>query len=245
MEHIWTFFAFPLNLFLPILWIVGWGWLYKNRPSRAVVRFMLSPSATISSLLILLIAGMYIGLSSEISIVQSVPFVLALLYIQTVVFLVTLRGWRRPCGAVRWRFLIIHSGFLLALGAAFWGAPDSSELRIQLAKGEKSRVAYEMDGSVAGLGYELQLNDHKTEYSKSGQPLHYEALVSVGGGDNVAITVNHPYNVRFGENIYLTSISDKGCVLQIVHEPWRYFALAGIIMLLAGSFMLFIGGPRR
>ena len=131
------------------------------------------------------------------------------------------------------------------MGAAFWGAPDSSELRIPLAKGEASKVAYEVDGSLAGLGYELKLNDYKTEYSQSGQPIHYEAVVSVDGGESFAITVNHPYNVRFGEDIYLTSVSGKGCVLLIVHEPWRYFALAGIIMLLAGAFMLFIGGPKR
>lgn len=245
MDHFWTFFAFPLNLLLAMLWIAGWAWLFKSRPSCAVVRFLLSPSATISSLLLLLAAGLFVGFSSDTGIVQSVPFILVLLYIQTVVYLITLRGWRRPCGAVRWRFLLIHVGFLLALGAAFWGAPDSSELRLQMVKGESTQVAYEKDGSVTGLGYELKLNDYKTEYSKPGQPKHYEAVVSVDGGRSVAITVNHPYNVRFGEDIYLISISDKGCVLQIVHEPWRYFALAGIILLLAGAFMLFMGGPRR
>lgn len=245
MQDCWSFFSFPLNLFLAILWIVGWVWLWKNKSSSAAVRFLLSPTATISSFILLLAAGLWIGFSSNTSIVHSVPFVLALLYIQTVVYLITLRGWRKPCGPIRWRFLLIHAGVLLAIGAAFWGAPDSSELRVQLAKGETTQIAYEMDASIVGLGYELELNDYKTEYSKSGQPQHYEAIVSIDGGESVAITVNHPYNVRFGEDIYLTSVSDKGCVLQIIHEPWRYFALAGIIMLLAGAFMLFIGGPKR
>ena len=53
------------------------------------------------------------------------------------------------------------------------------------------------------------------------------------------------YSMRLGEEVYLTSVSDSGCVLQIVREPWRYFALAGILMLLAGAFMLFIKGPQR
>ena len=57
--------------------------------------------------------------------------------------------------------------------------------------------------------------------------------------------VNRPYGVRFGQDIYLASVSEDSCVLQIVREPWRYFALAGIIMLLAGAFLLFINGPRR
>ena len=57
--------------------------------------------------------------------------------------------------------------------------------------------------------------------------------------------VNHPYSVKFGEDLYLSSVSENSCVLQIVKEPWRYFALAGIILILAGAFMLFINGPRK
>jgi hypothetical protein len=63
----------------------------------------------------------------------------------------------------------------------------------------------------------------------------------------VSITVNDPYSVGFGEDIYLVSVNKDNnyCILQIVREPWRYFALAGIVMLIAGAFMLFIKGPRR
>jgi hypothetical protein len=64
-------------------------------------------------------------------------------------------------------------------------------------------------------------------------------------GKQVSISVNHPYSVNMGEAIYLASLSEGSCVLQIVREPWRYFALAGIILMLAGAFMLFIKGPRR
>ena len=35
------------------------------------------------------------------------------------------------------------------------------------------------------------------------------------------------------------------CVMQIVREPWKYWAFAGIIMMLAGAFLLFIQGPKR
>ena len=69
--------------------------------------------------------------------------------------------------------------------------------------------------------------------------------MAVDGAVPVRITVNHPYSVRLGEDIYLASASEGGCVFQIVREPWRYFALAGILMLLAGAFLLFIKGPRR
>ena len=253
MEHFWTFFSFPLNLLLAVLWFGGWTWLWKSRPAgdgmkfvtSRLLRFMLSPAATVSALVILVAACIWIGFSGDREFVQTVPFVAVLLYVQTVVFLVILRGWRHSGGAVRWRFLLIHAGLMLALGAGFWGAPDSSELRLALTSGQTSEKAYLMDGRITSLRYQLRLDDFKVETSVDGKPSYYEAIVSVDDGDSVRITVNHPYSVRFGEDVYLASVSDAGCVFQIVREPWRYVALSGILMLLAGAFMLFIKGPRK
>ncbi len=245
MNNFWTFFAFPLNLLLALLWACGWGWLWKKRPDSRIIRFLLSPAATISSITMLVTGCLWIGFSGNRELVQSVPFVLILLYLQTVIYLITLRGWRRSDGVIRWRFLLIHMGLSLALGAGFWGSPDSLEMRAALDKEEATQKAYKMDGSLNGLGYELRLVDYKTEVSADGKPSYYEATISVNDEDSVKIFVNHPYNVRFGEDIYLASVSEKGCVFQIVREPWRYFALAGILMLLVGAFLLFIKGPRR
>ena len=245
MGQFWTFFAFPLNLIFAIIWFGGWMWLWKDRSDSRIVKFMLSPAATISAIILLLAACLWIGFSGSREFVQSLPFVVVLLYVKTVVFLVTLRGWRRSDGVIRWRFLLIHAGLLLALGAGFWGAPDSSEMRVALAEGEVAQKAFLMDGRVSGLGYELGLDSFSVETSEEGKPTYYEAWVAVDGAVPVRITVNHPYSVRLGEDIYLASASEGGCVFQIVREPWRYFALAGILMLLAGAFLLFIKGPRR
>lgn len=245
MEQFWSFFSFPLNVLLALLWLVGWGLLWKNHKDCALIRFLLSPAATISSLAILGLAVMWIGLSGDCDFVQSVPFVVLLLYIQTVVYLVILRGWKRGNGDVRWRFLIIHVGFLLAVGAGFWGAPDSAELRVILKPEQETSSAYRMSGQVTALGYNLHLDSYKVDFSDDGKPSYYEASVRVDASDLSSITVNHPLNVSFGEDIYLVSVSDSGCVFQIVRERWRYFALAGILMLIAGAFMLFIKGPRK
>lgn len=245
MEHFWSFFSFPLNIMLAILWMVGWGWLYKSRKESAILRFMLSSMATVIALALLAVGGLWVGLSGNRTFVQSLPFVLILLYLQTVIYLITLRGWKTPSKGIRWRFTLIHVGLLLAIGAGFWGCPDTKECRTILERGQSTRQAYEIGGHLTGLGYEIQLNDYVAAYSESGQPVHYEAVISVDSKPEVKVTVNHPYNVRFGEDIYLASVSEQSCVLQIVREPWRYIALFGIIMLLAGAFMLFIGGPKR
>ena len=245
MEQFWTFFAFPLNLLLALLWLAGLGLLWKHRPDSRVVKFLLSPYATILALTLFLACGLWIGFSGDRACVQSIPFVLMLLYVLTVVYLVTLRGWRSRNGQIRWRFLFIHAGFLLAVGAAFWGSPDSSELRVKLVPEQECVSAYKLDASVTELHYKLRLEDYRIDFNEEGKPVYYEAVVSVGDSDAKVITVNHPLSVSLGEDIYLASVSEGGCVLQIVREPWRYFALAGILMLLLGAFMLFIKGPKR
>ena len=245
MEQFLTFFAFPLNLLLALLWLAGLALLWKHRPDSRIVKFLLSPLATILALVLLLAFGLWIGFSGDRAFVQSIPFVLMLLYVLTVVYMVTLRGWRSRNGQVRWRCLFIHAGFLLAVGAAFWGSPDSSELRVKLVPDQECISAYKLDGSITALRYELRLEDYSIDFNEEGKSVYYEAVVSVGDSDAKVITVNHPLSVSLGEDIYLASVSEGGCVLQIVREPWRYFALTGILMLLLGAFMLFIKGPKR
>lgn len=245
MNAFWSFFAFPLNLLMAVTWAVCWIWLWKNRPQSAPVRFIMSQSATVSAIALLLLSCLWIGLSGDRGFVGSVIFVIVLLYFQTVLLLVTMRGWRRSDGKIRWRFLLIHAGLLLAVGAGFWGTPDSSELRLALNRGEEAETAYEMDGNLTGLGYKISMKDYDVEYSDEGVPSAYHAILAVDGVDPVTLSVNDPYSVNLGEDIYLASVSDEFCILQIVREPWKYFALAGILMLIAGAFMLFIKGPKR
>ena len=245
MEQIWTFFAFPLNLLLAVIWMVGWRWLWKNHSENLVIRFLLSPGATVSAIVLLIVSCLWIGFTGDRGFVQSILFVSVLLYLQTVLFLVILRGWRHSDGVIRWRFLLVHAGLLIAVGAGFWGCPDSSEVRVQLNRGESVREAYRLDGGRTVLTYELCLDDYLMELSEDNKPVNYEAFIRIDGGEPVQITVNHPHSVTFGKDIYLASVSDNGCVFQIVCEPWRYFALAGIIMMMAGAFMLFVKGPGR
>lgn len=249
-----SFLAFPLNLILALLWAVVMISLWKTRRKSFFVDFMLSRGATISSIVLFLGFCLVVGITGERSLVSTWIFAFIMLYLQTVLLFVILRGWRAQTatgarlGAVRWRFLLNHAGLLLAVSSAFWGAPDTEELRIRAVQNLPVREAFTIDGTYEVLPFEITLDEFSVETYSNGVPSMYEALVNVDG-ENVILKVNEPYGLSFGRDIYLVgyeSMQDGySCILQIVYEPWKYAALAGVIMMLAGAFMLFVCGPRR
>lgn len=249
-----SFLSFPLNLILALIWAVSMFSIWKIRRKSIFVEFMLSRGATVSSILLFLIFSLVVGVTGYRWLVSTWVFAAVMLYFQTVLLFVILRGWRAQTatgarlGAVRWRFLLNHAGILLAVSSAFWGAPDTEVLRIRALRDVAVREAFSMDGDSHWLPYEIRLNEFKTETYSNGVPSMYEASVDVDGKE-VILRVNEPYAVSFGKDLYLVGFDSSGdnesCILQLVDEPWKYSALAGVVMMLSGAFLLFIGGPRR
>ena len=248
-----TFFAFPLNVIMAALWLGCISWLWKCRRESVFVRFMLSKGASISAVAVFLVFCLTIGVTGIRSIVNTWIFVAFMLYFQTVLLFVIIRGWRSgiaagTCGGrIRWRFVLNHAGLLIAVSSAFWGAPDSEELRLQAFRDVPTREAYRMDGTKAWLPYEIELQNLDVRLSEDGTPSYFAADISVAG-ETATLAVNDPYAVSLAEDIYLSgydSTERAWCILQIVREPWKYPALAGIVMMLAGAMLLFIQGPRK
>ncbi len=247
-----SLFAFPVNVIMFLIWAVAVLALWKQRRKSAFVRFMLSSGATYCAVGLFLIFCLALGITGFRDIVCTWPFVAFMLYFQTVLAYVILRGWREATatgarlGALRWRFIFLHVGLLTAICFAYWGAPDSETYRMQAFKGVPVSEAYSEDGGVHMLGYDVVLDEFSVSYGIDGMPSDYTAVVTVGD-EKTGLRVNHPYSVSFGEDIYLSGYDSSAfeyCILQIVIEPWKYGALVGIIMMLAGAFMLFVNGPR-
>lgn len=250
------FFAFPLNLIFMVMWGVGCVLLWKHCRKSLVVRFLLSPFATFVSIGLFLCLCLVVGFTGWRSLVSSwISFVVALL-LQTVLLFVIMRGARSQTatgehlGSVRWRFLMLHVGLLLTVGSAFWGAPDTQTIRMKALVGEACREAYFMDGRQTWLPYDVVLEDFDVHEYPGGVPSAFRAVVTV---DGVAATieVNDPYTRAFGEDVYLVGYDavagseSSYCILEIVREPWKYVTVAGIVLLLAGAVLLFIGGPSK
>lgn len=249
-----SFLAFPLNLILALIWAAVMFSIWKTRKKSLFVDFMLSRGATVSAILLFLGFSLAVGISGNRELVSTWIFAAVMLYFQTVLLFVILRGWRAQTatgarlGAIRWRFLLNHAGILLAVSSAFWGAPDTDVLRVRAIRDLPVREAFAMDGTMGWLPFEITLEEFNIETYSNGVPSMYEARVKVDG-DDVVLEVNKPYTVSFGKDLYLVGFDNMNdgdsCILQVVYEPWRYAALTGVVMMLTGAFLLFAGGPRR
>jgi hypothetical protein len=139
---------------------------------------------------------------------------------------------------------------LTVVGSAFWGAPDVQTLRMKAFAGEASREAYYMDGRQTWLPYDIVLEDFDVQEYPGGVPAAFRAVALVDGV-SAEIEVNHPFTRRFGEDVYLVGYDAAAgsessyCILEIVREPWKYVTVVGIVMLLVGALLLFIGGPSK
>lgn len=248
------FFAFPLNLILAVIWICSVIMLWRRCRKSGFVRFMLSKGSVVCSIALFLLFSLLVGIAGRRDLVDTWIFAAIILYFQTVLLFVILRGYRVGTewgiGSIRWRFILNHAGLLIALSSAFWGAPDSETMRLRAIKGHAVKEAFHMDGTSTWMNYDVELKDFRMEEYENGVPSMFEADLLVDG-KSVTLRVNEPYSPSLGEDIYLTgydvlSGTDSDyCILQVVREPWKYAAVAGIIMMLVGALLLFISGPRK
>ena len=219
--------------------------MYRGRGHR-VARFLLSREATWLSLGMVAVIGITLGLQRKPA-STAWPMVVSLLFVQSHLLLVVMRGWRNK-GGIRWRFCLTHIGLLLALGAGYWGAADREQWRMPVHN-FPSNEAFTMEGEPRRLPYTLELKDFAIEQAENGTPTHYEAQIMVDD-ERVTLRVNHPYARTLSEKIYLVSFSsspqgERYAIVEIVSEPWQWLSAAGIILLIAGAMLLFIQGPRK
>lgn len=240
-------FSFPLNIIIVVLWLALLVELYRRRANSSIAQYMLSLRATWLSLGLMAAVGIMLGTQLKPA-TTSWVVVGSILFILSHLWMVILRGWRNKQG-IRLRFILTHFGLWLALAAGFWGAADREELRMVVESGKPTDMTIDEMGQPAILDYDIELLNFDVEYYDNGTPSSYEAMVAVGNRD-VSLRVNKPYNHTLSETIYLVSYGANAngepyCILEIVREPWRWISTAGIIMLLAGSVMLFLRGPQR
>lgn len=262
-----SFFAFPLNAIVAFIWLFLLWRLYKEGGKLPFTRFLLSSNTSVLSILLLIGGSLVIGLFPQLSDREAadMPGIFAALgcynFMTSWIFIAILFLLLSNLGMViihacyhrmqaKKRFLLNHVGLWLALFAGFFGSSDVQTLRVLLYPDTPTREAYDMNGLVYYLDYELELYQFEMEYYSNGVPSRFLAKIRAGNETSV-IEVNHPYSYRLGEDIYLSGYDTKRadasgyCILQIVRQPWKYVIVAGICLMLTGAILLFINGPKR
>lgn len=261
------FFTFPLNVIFAAIWICLLVRLYMEGNQLPFTRFLSSSHTSILSILLLIGGSLVIGLFPQLSDAEAASksgivaalgcynfmtswiFVAILLLLLSNLGMVIIHAFCHRKKAKK-RFLLNHIGLWLALFAGFFGSSDVQIVRIPLTAGQPTREAYAMNGNLYYLDYELELHSFHVDYYPNGMPSRFAADVRIGN-EHTVLEVNHPYNYRFGEDIYLTGYDTRKknnsqyCVLQVVYQPWKYIIVAGILMMLAGAVLLFVNGPKR
>ena len=92
-------FRFPLNILVLALWMMLIVMMYRGRTDSACARFMLSREATWLALAMIVAIGITLGLQRKPS-STAWPVVLSLLFVQSHLLLVILRGWRNKKGSL-------------------------------------------------------------------------------------------------------------------------------------------------
>lgn len=240
------FFAFPVNMTLLLLGIVGLWILYREKATSRLSLLLSSPTTTFFLLAVAVVTFLILGLTSWLT-PASWWFFFVLTALSAHLLFVLFRGFHRN-KPYRLRFLLNHAGLLLALIGGFAGGADTTQWRLRISGNETAQEAFAPDGSTMRLKQALKLEKFTVTHYPNGLPENYEAQISINDKE-VVLRVNEPYGLSLSDDLYLVDYehipageTTGYCILEIVRQPWKYVQWAGIWMMIAGSVLLFAQG---
>ena len=228
----YSIFAFPSGLALGVA-VVALLYVVERRWGRCkAVERARSPHAACMLLGLTaayVVAGGLLPALADFS--SSWPFVTLLSALEMHLALVIIHRLRSFHFRRDLAFILVHAGLWLALFSGMAGAADTRTtdlfVTVQPAGRSPRLLSFDIDRNPA-----------------DGSPIQYSATV-VMDGDTIGVAVNSPYSASIADDIYLVDFdTDMAtgevtyCVLQNVHQPWKYPLLAGIVMLLTGTLAL-------
>ncbi|MEG1623227.1 MAG: cytochrome c biogenesis protein ResB [Alistipes sp.] len=226
-----SLWQFPASLILGITFMLTVWALHRYYPQSRPCR-MLS-SLTMAVVLLLLSAGaMVIEGTWGIGLYRTYPFIVLMLLLMTNLELVVLRHWPQRHAA----FLFNHTGLLLILWGALFGAPDVMEAHMVVRRGEAVHVAQTSLGALVPLPFEVRLDRFIVESFDDGTPRQFRSELQING---------HPYSTQVntpahfgGYTIYQESFDrahNDYTLLLLVRDPWLWVVWLGVGLLSIGS----------
>jgi len=140
------------------------------------------------------------------------------------------------------RLVLPHLGIALIVLAMILGYFYNWRGKAVLLLTDKTNVFITKNKEIKIVPYALTLSNFIVEYYNSGEPKDFEAIILVEENNvskTISLSVNHPYKMGFGQDLYLTSY-DKNteapeyCVVELVYDPFQGLFLTGIIFVMVG-----------
>lgn len=241
-------FAFPVNGVILLALAGGLYVLYREKAKSPWVATLSSGRTSVVALLLTGVNALLMVFFPELNWQQSWIFDACLLLLLANLFLVMLR-YR---GANRTRFYLNHAGLFILVAALAFGAADMRTMRAAVNVGETIDKAYTRDGAARSLGYALRLDSFEVDFHEGQHqvPSDFRAAIVVDGESRI-LRVNEPWHFSWKEDIYLSGYDtragreSKYCILEFVIQPWKYIALTGLLLFVAGALMLVWSGKNR
>ncbi len=239
-------FAFPVNVAVLIVLMGGLFVWNREWGGSRVLAALASGYAAVAAIAMAAVCCLVIAFAPGLEFQRSWIFNAVLLLLGTNMYLAILR-YR---GTYRIRFYLNHAGLLLMLVALSLGAADMRRMRAAVNIGETVDRAYDGSGRAYSLGYSLTLDSFEVDFYHGNVPEEFRAVVSSGERSRL-LKVNHPWRKSWKEDIYLTGYdtaagaASEYCILEFIVQPWKYAALSGLLMFLAGAVLLLWGGRKR
>ncbi|MCL2434654.1 MAG: cytochrome c biogenesis protein ResB [Lentimicrobiaceae bacterium] len=144
------------------------------------------------------------------------------------------------------RLVLPHLGIAFIILAMVLGLFYNWRGKAVLLTTDKTNVFITNNNELKIVPYALTLTQFNITHYDTGEPKCFEAIIEVEENNEtqpIALFVNHPYKMAFGQDLYLISYhylqpeNEVCCVVELVHEPFQGIFLAGIIFLMVGLLL--------
>lgn len=141
------------------------------------------------------------------------------------------------------QLLALHTALVLIVVGAFITHFRAEEAMLHLRVGEVRHVAVKADGSILELPFTVRLNKFSLKTYPDGKThRNYISRLSIAGGEEVKVAMNHPYSSQGYSLLQMSYDSDLyGTTLLVQHDPWGIgVTFCGYYLLLATSVWMLL-----
>lgn len=146
-----------------------------------------------------------------------------------------------------WKALLLHASLVFIVVGAITTHYLGEEAMLSLRVGETKTTAVAEDNTLLQLPFAVTLNKFSVKTYPDGKThLNYISRISIDGGEEVKVAMNHPHSVQGYSLLQMYYDSDmQGTTLLVQHDPWGIgITFCGYYLLLASCVIILLSHLR-